>query len=161
MHGKSILFVDSLEAMPSKMPFTCVDSTTRMRFPPYGLLVGIVLNLCFIGVASGHPGNTDGSGCHTCRTNCPSWGYNYGEYHCHGGGGGGGTTYDQTPTARITTKYYSRYEVILDGSSSWDDVRISSYAWNVRYGSETVGSSSGESWTFHAKQNGTYEVTLS
>lgn len=30
-----------------------------------------------------HPGNTDAYGCHTCRTNCPSWGYFYGEYHCH------------------------------------------------------------------------------
>jgi len=30
-----------------------------------------------------HPGRTDSSGCHTCRTNCPSWGLSYGEYHCH------------------------------------------------------------------------------
>ncbi len=33
-----------------------------------------------------HPGRTDSSGCHTCRTNCPSWGLSYGEYHCHNGG---------------------------------------------------------------------------
>src|SRR3989344_3500455 len=30
-----------------------------------------------------HPGRTDRYGCHTCRTNCPSWGLSYGEYHCH------------------------------------------------------------------------------
>lgn len=30
-----------------------------------------------------HPGNTDSYGCHTCRTNCSSWGLSYGEYHCH------------------------------------------------------------------------------
>ncbi|MDO8557272.1 MAG: YHYH domain-containing protein [Candidatus Jorgensenbacteria bacterium] len=30
-----------------------------------------------------HPGSTDSSGCHTCRTNCPNWGLSYGEYHCH------------------------------------------------------------------------------
>lgn len=30
-----------------------------------------------------HPGNTDSSGCHTCRTNCPDWGLYYGQYHCH------------------------------------------------------------------------------
>jgi len=30
-----------------------------------------------------HPGNTDAFGCHTCRTNCPSWGLFYGQYHCH------------------------------------------------------------------------------
>lgn len=30
-----------------------------------------------------HPGRTDSSGCHTCRTNCASWGLGTGEYHCH------------------------------------------------------------------------------
>lgn len=34
-------------------------------------------------VASAHPGRTDSSGCHTCRTNCSSWGLSSGEYHCH------------------------------------------------------------------------------
>lgn len=34
-------------------------------------------------VAGAHPGNTDSSGCHTCRTNCPKWGLSTGEYHCH------------------------------------------------------------------------------
>lgn len=33
--------------------------------------------------ALAHPGRTDASGCHTCRTNCPNWGLSYGEYHCH------------------------------------------------------------------------------
>lgn len=33
-----------------------------------------------------HPGRTDSSGCHTCRTNCASWGLKQGEYHCHNGG---------------------------------------------------------------------------
>lgn len=30
-----------------------------------------------------HPGGTESSGCHTCRTNCSSWGLYTGEYHCH------------------------------------------------------------------------------
>lgn len=34
-------------------------------------------------VVSAHPGNTDASGCHTCRTNCAKWGLSQGEYHCH------------------------------------------------------------------------------
>lgn len=34
-----------------------------------------------------HPGRTDGNGGHTCRTNCASWGLEYGEYHYHNGGG--------------------------------------------------------------------------
>ena len=36
--------------------------------------------------AFAHPGRTDASGCHTCRTNCSKWGLRTGQYHCHGGG---------------------------------------------------------------------------
>ena len=32
-----------------------------------------------------HPGRTDSSGCHTCKTNCSSWGLEGYEYHCHSG----------------------------------------------------------------------------
>ena len=32
-----------------------------------------------------HPCRLDSTGCHTCRTNCPSWGLEYEEYHCHSG----------------------------------------------------------------------------
>jgi hypothetical protein len=39
----------------------------------------------FTGSASAHPGRTDSSGGHTCRTNCESWGLDHGEYHSHGG----------------------------------------------------------------------------
>lgn len=35
--------------------------------------------------AFAHPGGTDSSGCHHCRTNCAKWGYKTGQYHCHGG----------------------------------------------------------------------------
>lgn len=34
-------------------------------------------------VSFAHPGRTDSSGCHTCKTNCPNWGLSSGEYHCH------------------------------------------------------------------------------
>tara|TARA_B100000242_G_C43006588_1_gene467802 strand:+ start:180 stop:1295 length:1116 start_codon:yes stop_codon:yes gene_type:complete len=37
-----------------------------------------------------HSGRTDGSGGHTCRTNCEQYGLSYGEYHYHGGRSGGG-----------------------------------------------------------------------
>lgn len=33
--------------------------------------------------AYAHPGGTDSSGGHTCRTNCEDWGLQYGEYHYH------------------------------------------------------------------------------
>ena len=42
---------------------------------------GIILS---IERADAHPGNTDSSGCHTCRTNCTErWGIPYGYYHRH------------------------------------------------------------------------------
>ncbi len=34
-------------------------------------------------VTFAHPGRTDSSGGHTCRTNCASWGLSTGEYHYH------------------------------------------------------------------------------
>jgi hypothetical protein len=43
-----------------------------------------------------HPGRTDSAGCHTCRTNCPSWGLQYDEYHCHNGGSTGGSAPAET-----------------------------------------------------------------
>jgi hypothetical protein len=44
------------------------------------LLLAVFL---FANNALAHPGRTDGSGCHICRTNCASWGLSSGEYHCH------------------------------------------------------------------------------
>ena len=41
-----------------------------------------------------HSGRTDGSGGHTCRTNCEQYGLKYGEYHYHGGGSREGIDWD-------------------------------------------------------------------
>lgn len=46
----------------------------------------LLVNLLFLlGITNiyAHPGKTDSSGCHTCRTNCEKWGLQTGEYHCH------------------------------------------------------------------------------
>ncbi len=48
----------------------------------------IILAFLLVGFSSpsvslAHPGRTDAYGCHTCRTNCASWGLSTGEYHCH------------------------------------------------------------------------------
>jgi hypothetical protein len=51
------------------------------------LIVVVLLSSISVGIAEAHPGRTDGSGGHTCRTNCASWGLGQGEYHYHGGGG--------------------------------------------------------------------------
>jgi len=55
-----------------------------MRILKYSLAIVFFLSVSFGPTAvSAHPGGTDSSGCHTCRTNCPNWGLSYGEYHCH------------------------------------------------------------------------------
>ena len=43
----------------------------------------IISALIFPSISFAHPGRTDSLGCHTCRTNCASWGLSTGEYHCH------------------------------------------------------------------------------
>ena len=60
------------------------------------VLAALTLGLAFLGAialdlatgapdaAHAHPGNTDGNGWHTCRTNCTErWGIRYGFYHRH------------------------------------------------------------------------------
>ncbi|MBO0959885.1 YHYH domain-containing protein [Neobacillus sp. MM2021_6] len=47
----------------------------------------LLLTFMFGTFASAHPGRTDSSGGHTCRTNCGNWGLSTGEYHYHNGGG--------------------------------------------------------------------------
>lgn len=42
----------------------------------------VIFNMSTISIIA-HPGNTDSNGGHTCRTNCSSWGLQYGEYHYH------------------------------------------------------------------------------
>lgn len=46
-------------------------------------LILIIMALIVPTISFAHPGRTDSSGCHTCRTNCASWGLDTGEYHCH------------------------------------------------------------------------------
>lgn len=59
----------------------------RTRAGVAGMIVALVLLISalpgFVPPAEAHPGGTDGSGCHTCRTNCPSWGISNGFYHRH------------------------------------------------------------------------------
>jgi hypothetical protein len=52
-----------------------------------GALVYMTVLFVFAGPASAHPGETDTSGCHSCATNCPDYGLQTGQYHCHEGDG--------------------------------------------------------------------------
>lgn len=85
-----------------------------------------------------HPGNTDSSGCHTCQTNCPSWGLSYGEYHCHT------PKYEPPPSCPLFSSYdslsgsckcYAGY--VSDGGRciSEDQYCQDRYGWNSRYNS--------------------------
>jgi hypothetical protein len=47
------------------------------------LVIIFALLVFFPTISFAHPGRTDSSGCHTCRTNCAKWGLSIGEYHCH------------------------------------------------------------------------------
>jgi len=51
----------------------------------FKILIVILFGVTVAGYNSfAHPGRTDSSGGHTCRTNCTErWGLNYGEYHYH------------------------------------------------------------------------------
>ncbi|MCX6740325.1 MAG: YHYH domain-containing protein [Candidatus Parcubacteria bacterium] len=53
--------------------------TRKIQF----LLIILVLALILPFGAYAHPGRTNASGCHVCKTNCKSWGLKNGKYHCH------------------------------------------------------------------------------
>ena len=88
------------------------------------VLVSILLLPNYV---SAHPGRTDSSGCHTCRTNCPKWGLDYDEYHCHGGYTAPIPTYSKLPTAtlsptrKVTRTYTPAVNSPETGTSSTDD----------------------------------------
>jgi hypothetical protein len=62
-----------------------------MRRWAAAMVAGSALVLAVPGSAAAHPGATDANGGHTCSTNCPAYGLDYGEYHTHGGGGTAGS----------------------------------------------------------------------
>ena len=74
-----------------------------------GCLVVFVCFVLFTGPVMAHPGRTDSSGCHTCRTNCASWGLRNGEYHCHGGSSSNNSSsssYSNSQSVRQVTPNY-------------------------------------------------------
>lgn len=55
------------------------NMTRKIKLLLMVLVVALILPIS----ANAHPGRTNASGCHTCKTNCGSWGLKKGEYHCH------------------------------------------------------------------------------
>lgn len=72
--------------------------------------------------SSAHPGNTDASGGHTCRTNCEDWGLDYGEYHYHDGSSSSDSKsdYDQGYKKGYDTAYGFTSQCIEDYEWWWD-----------------------------------------
>jgi hypothetical protein len=47
-------------------------------------IITLILAVFFSSVTvQAHPGGTNSSGCHVCRTNCAQYGLRPGQYHCH------------------------------------------------------------------------------
>jgi hypothetical protein len=99
------------------------------------LLTAVFLTAFFVSNnALAHPGGTDSSGCHTCRTNCSSWGLYSGEYHCHNAKsspqpyepitstyGAGGTGYT-SPAPQYKAPSYTASKPSCPSMASYDSV---------------------------------------
>ena len=68
------------------VPGTTLLLTQTVKRILFWTLVGVAACAVLPAPAAAHPGRTNASGCHTCRTNCSKHGLSSGEYHCHGGG---------------------------------------------------------------------------
>jgi hypothetical protein len=77
------------------------------------LVVITLLYFGAVGIAEAHPGRTDANGCHTCRTNCSSWGLSDGEYHCHGGGSSSGGSTGGSYTAPVQETVQTQEMVVI------------------------------------------------
>ena len=107
------------------------------------LLIAFIAVYSFAYPAFAHPGNTDYLGCHTCRTNCQSWGLYYGEYHCHEPKYySPPETYTPPPSCPLLSYYdslsesckcYSGYVVSGDRCISQDDWCQNQFGFNSRY----------------------------
>ena len=77
----------------------------------------VILIVFFIpGVVFAHPGRTDASGCHTCRTNCAKWGLSNGEYHCHNGNSSSSSSSSYNNSSGI----YNTQPVVVEDVKSSD-----------------------------------------
>jgi hypothetical protein len=56
------------------------DFTMKKTIQLFLLFLSLFSNLI---VVQAHPGGTDSSGCHVCRTNCAQYGLFTGQRHCH------------------------------------------------------------------------------
>lgn len=138
------------------------------------LFLGIIFLFIQISVVYAHPGRTDSSGCHTCRTNCSSWGLSYGQYHCHNGGSSSssGSSNGYSATTRRTTTTgqvygcldsaainYNSSANISDGSCQYEKTEVVKQ--NIYYETITDGElTSGNKKVIQEGKYGEKEVTI-
>jgi hypothetical protein len=67
------------------------------------MALALSMHSALLASVEAHPGKTDGSGGHTCRTNCEQWGLDYEEYHYHNPDGS---------IRRVETKTYEESPVV-------------------------------------------------
>lgn len=136
------------------------------------LFFGIIFLFIQISVVLAHPGRTDSSGCHTCRTNCSSWGLSYGQYHCHNGGSSSSSGSRRTRTTARTTTTRQIYGCmdsmainfnssanISDGSCQYEKTEVVKQ--NIYYDTITDGElTSGNKKVIQEGKYGEKEVTI-
>ncbi|MEK4010182.1 YHYH domain-containing protein [Peribacillus sp. FSL M8-0224] len=92
-------------------------------------LITFILVFIFETDTYAHPGRTDSSGGHTCRTNCASWGLETGEYHTHGGSSESNSSNDSSSESSTS----SNSSASSDDSWDKDCTDFSSYDEIVDY----------------------------
>ena len=89
-------------------------------------LCALLLLLMIIqGNVYAHPGRTDSSGGHTCRTNCSQWGLEDGEYHYHDGSGSNESDSSNSTSSDESTSSESSNDALdkdCSDFSSYDEV---------------------------------------
>lgn len=87
------------------------------------IILLIMIFSLFLATTYAHPGRTDSSGCHYCRTNCAKYGLETGEYHCHNSPKSTSTT-SPTPTpANVSTDRMATVTSIVDGDTIYIDYK--------------------------------------
>lgn len=106
-----------------------------------GLLVFLFLVNYSLNVVHAHPGRTDSSGGHTCRTNCEKWGLKYGEYHFHNGEGTSGSSSNNVSSKNKPA--YTQKDVDLGRSEGKEKGYVDGYNRNEQNSQVDKGSNEG------------------
>ncbi len=111
-------------------------------------LISTSLFLLVSSIVNAHPGRTDSSGGHTCRTNCEKWGLSYGEYHYHNGGSSSSSTSSSASYEYVDTRseeekeadeyiwqgnYYYKQSSYYNALYYYLKAKATAFGWKVDY----------------------------